>query len=127
MQEQHLFEYAVIRVVPQMEREEFINAGVVLYCKKQRYLQAKLHLNEARLRAFAPALDIADVKAYLQALVSITHGEKHGGPIALLDAASRFRWLTAVRSTVVQTSRIHPGFCIQLDDKLAQLAIEYCG
>lgn len=126
MQEQHLFEYAVIRVVPKMEREEFINVGVVLYCKKQRYLQARLHFNEERLRAFAPTLDIAEVKEYLQALVGITHGEKNGGPIALLDAASRFRWLTAVRSTVVQTSRIHPGFCMQLDDQLAQLANAYC-
>lgn len=126
MQEQHLFEYAVIRVVPRMEREEFINVGVVLYCKKQRYLKAMLHLDEKRLQAFAPTLDIDEVKVYLQALVCITHGEKHGGPIALLDAASRFRWLTAVRSTVVQTSRIHPGFCMQLDDQLAQLANAYC-
>lgn len=127
MQEQHLFEYAVIRVVPRVEREEFINVGVVLYCKKQRYLQARLQLNEARLQAFAPTLDIADVKTYLQALVCITHGQQEGGPIARLDAASRFRWLTAVRSTVVQTSRIHPGFCAQLDDTLAALANDYCG
>lgn len=110
-----------------MEREEFINVGVVLYCKKQRYLQARLHFNEERLRAFAPALDIADVKAYLHALVCITHGEKNGGPIALLDAASRFRWLTAVRSTVVQTSRIHPGFCTTLDQQVQHLLMVYCG
>ncbi|OLY93071.1 Protein of unknown function [Cnuella takakiae] len=127
MQEQHLFEYAVIRVVPKVEREEFMNVGVILYCKKQRYLQARIHLNEGRLQTFAPALDLAEITAYLEALLRITHGQKEGGPIAILDAAARFRWLTAVRSTVVQTSRIHPGFCAHLEDKLAKLLLDYCG
>lgn len=125
MQDQHLFEYAVIRVVPKVEREEFINVGVIVYCKKQRYLQSKVHLNQQRLAAFAPNLDIAEVQAYLEALQRICHGEKDSGTIGGLDFASRFRWLTATRSTVVQTSRNHPGFCTNLDEALNKLLQQY--
>ncbi len=127
MQEQHLFEYAVIRIVPKIEREEFINAGVILFCKKQRYLRTRILLNEERLKAFAPELDLTDIKAYLAALQCIAHAEKESGTIGKLDAASRFRWLTAVRSTVVQTSKTHPGFCTDLDATLERLATQYAG
>ncbi|MDF2187323.1 DUF3037 domain-containing protein [Paraflavitalea sp. CAU 1676] len=112
MQEQHLFEYAVIRVVPRVEREEFLNVGVVLYCKKPSFLQAKYTLDIERLRVFCPKLDVEEVKAYLCAFEHICLGLPAGGPIARLDMASRFRWLTATRSTVVQCSKVHPGFCI---------------
>lgn len=112
MQGNHLFEYAVIRVVPKVEREEFLNAGVILYCKDKRFLQALFTLNEARLLAFAPAIDIEDIHAYLCAIKYICAGNAQGGPIAKLDMASRFRWLTATRSTVVQASKVHPGLCI---------------
>jgi hypothetical protein len=127
MQEQHLFEYAVIRIVPKVEREEFINAGVILFCKKQRYLRATILLEEQRLSLFAPTLHLADVHAYLSALQRIAHAGADSGPIGKLDAASRFRWLTAIRSTVVQTSRIHPGFCTDLDATLDSLTMQYCG
>lgn len=111
MQEKHLFEYAVIRVMPRVEREEFLNAGVILYCKQQRFLQTLITLNEDRLRAFSPATDIQEVKSYLNAFECICKGGKPAGPIGQLDLASRFRWLTATRSTVVQAGKVHPGFC----------------
>lgn len=117
----HLFEYAVIRVVPRVEREEFINVGVVLFCKQQRYLKTVFQLHEERLRSFCPALDTTEVKAYLDAFEKISRGDKEGGRIAQLDLPSRFRWLTATRSTVVQSSKIHPGFCDDLDVALEKL------
>ncbi len=111
MQEKHLFEYAVIRVMPRVEREEFLNAGVILYCKQHKFLQAIITLNEDRLRAFSPETDISEVKTYLDAFECIAKGGKQAGPIGQLDLASRFRWLTATRSTVVQAGKVHPGFC----------------
>lgn len=111
MQGKHLFEYAVIRVVPRVEREEFLNVGVILYCKDQKFLQAKCDIDEARLAAFAKDIDASEIKESLRAFGQISAGTKEGGPIAKLDNASRFRWLTATRSTVVQTSKVHPGFC----------------
>ena len=117
----HLFEYAVIRVVPRVEREEFINVGVVLFCKRQRYLKTAFHLPERRLLALCPAADVFEIKAYLEAFEKISRGTIDGGPIARLDLPSRFRWLTATRSTVVQSSKIHPGFCDELDVTLESL------
>jgi len=111
MQGKHLFEYAVIRIVPQVEREEFMNAGVVLYCAKQKFLQMEFTVGETRLAAFAPLLNIAEVKEYLCAFQRICKGGGLGGEIGKLPMAERFRWLTATRSTVVQTSKVHPGFC----------------
>jgi len=111
MQESHLFEYAVIRVVPRVERDEFLNVGVILYCARQKFLKVVFVLNEDRLRAFSDRLDIQEIGEHLTALSHICRGSKEGGPIAELDLASRFRWLTAMRSTVIQTSRVHPGFC----------------
>ena len=113
MQEKQLFEYAVIRIVPCVEREEFINAGVVLYCASQKFLQAIIGLNEDRLKALCTETDIEEVKKRLNAFKDIASGLKTAGPIAVLPIASRFRWLTAVRSTIVQTSVVHPGL---LDD-----------
>jgi hypothetical protein len=111
----HLFEYAVVRVVPRVEREEFLNVGLVLYCKQQRYLQTVFHLDKQKLQAFSPLLDIAEVQAYLTAFEKVSKGAKDGGPIAKLDLPSRFRWLTATRSTVVQVSKTHPGMCDDLE------------
>lgn len=111
MQENQLFEYAVIRVVPRVEREEFINVGVILYCAKLNFLQTAFELNEERLKAFCRDIDVDEVVDYLQAFKRISEGAAEGGPIAKLPPASRFRWLTATRSTVVQTSKVHPGFC----------------
>lgn len=111
MQENHLFEYAVIRVVPKVEREEFLNVGVILYCPRQKFLQTMFTLDEQRLLAFSPKLDIREVEEHLRAFELISLGGPDAGPIGRLDTASRFRWLTATRSTIVQTSKVHPGFC----------------
>ncbi len=121
MQQKHLFEYAVIRVVPRVEREEFLNIGVILYCAKQQFLQARYLLDESRLKAFSPDLDIAELKEHVCALERICLGDKAAGPIGKLDIASRFRWLTATRSTVVQTSKVHPGFCVDALETLERL------
>lgn len=121
MQELHLYEYATIRVVPRVEREEFINVGVLVFCKKKRYLKSRHFLNLQKLTAIAPALDVQEINQYLEALERICAGAKNGGIIASLDAPSRFRWLTATRSTVVQTSKVHPGFCSDLDAVLERL------
>src|SRR3954470_6761229 len=94
----HLFEYAVIRIVPRVEREEFINAGVILYCNRQRFLKVAYELNEGRLLALYPEVDIAVVHEALNSLQRIAGGGD-AGPIGRLDVPSRFRWLTAVRST----------------------------
>jgi hypothetical protein len=111
MPENHLFEYAVIRVVPRVEREEFINVGVILYCPKMKFLEAVYTLNESRLQAFSTQPDFEELLEHLCMFEHICRGGENGGPIALLDAPSRFRWLTATRSTVVQTSKVHPGLC----------------
>ena len=109
MQQKHLFEYAVIRVVPKVEREEFMNIGVIVYCAKERFLQCRYLPDDVRLKAFAVDLDIADLKKHLCAFERICSGTKTAGPIGALDAASRFRWLTATRSTILQSSNVHPG------------------
>ncbi|GAA4328192.1 DUF3037 domain-containing protein [Flaviaesturariibacter amylovorans] len=106
-----LYEYAVLRAVPRVEREEFLNVGVVLYCRQRRSLEVRIHLDERRLLALAPAADAGNIGAFLDAFARICHGEPGAGPIAALDAASRFRWLTATRSTVLQCSKVHPGLC----------------
>ncbi len=127
MPEKHLYEYAVIRIVPRMEREEFVNAGVILYCRDKRFLKARVHLDEGRILCLFPGLDIGTVKGNLESLRAISEGGRDTGPIGLMDAPSRFRWLTAVRSTVVQTSRVHPGFCpapeLALDKLFAELVL----
>jgi hypothetical protein len=124
MQEQHLFEYAIIRVVPRVERDEFINVGVILYCARKKYLTASYVLDEDRLKVFSAGLDIAEIRHHLDSLMLICAGAKNSGPIGQLDAPSRFRWLTAMRSTVIQTSRVHPGFCKDPESKLQFLLEE---
>ena len=107
--QKHLFEYAVIRVVPRVEREEFINIGVIVYCAKLKFLQVKYLLNDGRLLSLYADLDIECLHENLHSFTCICQGGKNGGPIAQLDLASRFRWLTATRSTVLQCSKVHPG------------------
>jgi hypothetical protein len=121
MQEKYLFEYAVLRVVPKVEREEFLNVGVVLYCPKQKFLQVLFHLDGERIRAFACELDIPEVGQYLQAFEKICAGSKDSGPIGKLPLPDRFRWLTATRSTVVQTSKTHTGLCTDAKETLERL------
>jgi hypothetical protein len=121
MQQHHLFEYAVIRAVPRVEREEFINIGVILYCAKQKFLQSRYLINEARLLALCPGLDLLELKEHLCSFERICIADKAAGPIGQLDMASRFRWLTATRSTIVQSSKVHPGFCIDAEETLDRL------
>ena len=111
MQDKHLYEYAVIRVVPRVEREEFLNVGIILYCSKQGFLEAKIKVNEERFKAFSSSVEISELQKYLHTWQRICKGGNEGGSIGLLPIASRFRWLTATRSTIVQTSKVHPGFC----------------
>ena len=121
MQEKHLFEYAVIRIVPRVEREEFLNVGVVLYCAEQKFLQTMFELNEERITAFSSHVNIAQVEAHLCAFRQICLGDINAGPIGKLPIAERFRWLTAARSTVLQTSVVHPGLCVDAKEMLVKL------
>ena len=116
-----LFEYAVLRVVPRVEREEFLNVGVILYCRAQGFLQAQFTLPETRLQAFGAHLDLPELRARLHAFERICRGRPAGGAIGRLPLAERFRWLTATRSTVVQTSAVHPGLCADAEQTLNRL------
>ncbi|PJJ79222.1 DUF3037 domain-containing protein [Mucilaginibacter auburnensis] len=127
MPENHVFEYAVIRVVPRVEREEFINVGVILFCKRTKFLQSIIQIDEQRMAAFSSNLEIDMVKANLNAFAEITKGNKSCGAIAALDEASRFRWLTATRSTVVQTSKVHPGLTADCEKTLQRIFNEMVG
>ena len=112
-------------VVPRVEREEFLNVGVVLLCRAQGFLACQFALPEARLQAFAGAsLEPDDLRARLQAFEKICQGRRQGGPIGQLGLAERFRWLTATRSTVLQTSAVHPGRCEDAAATLARLFLE---
>lgn len=111
MQEKYLYEYAVIRFVPRVEREEFLNVGVVLYCKSERFLEAAFTLDEKRLKLLFGSFDIQEVEDNLRAFEKICLGGIYGGAIGVLPIADRFRWLTATRSTIIQCSKVHPGFC----------------
>jgi len=117
----HLFEYAVIRIVPRVEREEFLNAGVILYCKDKKFLQCLTNIDKEKLRVLCSEIDCKEVDEHLQSFERICKGEKGGGPIAALDLPSRFRWLTATRSTIVQSSKVHPGLCDDPEKTLQKL------
>jgi Protein of unknown function (DUF3037) len=123
----HLFEYAVIRVVPRVEREEFLNVGVILYCQDLKFLQTKFSVDHQRLLAFFPGLDLEELREHLCAFEKISLGATDGGPIARLDLPLRFRWLTAARSTIVQTSKVHPGLCINAEETLMKLHQQLVG
>lgn len=126
MQGQHLYEYAIIRVVPRVEREEFINVGVILCNAKSGFIGAKILLNEAKLLSLDPEADIEMIRLNLSSFEKICSG-KEGGQIADMDLASRFRWLTAVRSSIIQTSRPHTGFSSDLAQTLQRLFDENVG
>lgn len=111
MRGRNSFEYAILRVVPRVERGEFINAGVVLYCRARSFLDAQVALDAGRLRALAPAADPAEIEQYLAAFLRICQGGPDAGPIGQLTQRERFHWLIAPRSTVVQVSPTHAGMC----------------
>jgi|TARA_B110000967_G_scaffold110634_1_gene113200 hypothetical protein len=120
MQDKVTFEYAIIRLVPKVEREEFFNVGVILFSKRKKFLNIKYHINIDTLKVFAPELELADLNAYLNAWKLICEGKSSGGKIGELEISDRFRWLAACRSTMIQSSKTHPGLCedpdIELDD-----------
>ena len=121
MQDKHLYEYAVIRVVPRVERVEFVNAGVVVFCKRQKFIKMLYTVNEQKILMLSPEADTDQRRLNLQSFEKIANRAKHGGPIALLNIPERFRWLTAVRSSVIQTSRPHPGFCSDMEQLTQKL------
>jgi hypothetical protein len=111
MQDRSTFEYAIIRIVPKVEREEFFNVGVILFSKRKKFLDIKYQIDEAKLKAFSLEMELDLVKEYLDAWKLICDGKSAGGPIGKLELSDRFRWLTACRSTIIQSSKTHPGLC----------------
>jgi Protein of unknown function (DUF3037) len=105
------FQYAILRVVPSVERGERLNVGVALLCPERKFVGARVALDEARLAALAPGLDVAAVREALDALVAVAAGDPAAGPLARLSASERFGWLAAPSSTVIQPSAIHTGLC----------------
>lgn len=121
MQDSHLYEYAVIRVVPRVEREEFLNVGIILFCKKAKFIKVLSHIDDAKIEAFSNDFDIEQLHCNITALKKIAIGDKDGGPIGEMDIPSRFRWLTAIRSSAIQTSRPHSGLCQDLEKTIQRL------
>lgn len=115
------FDYAILRVVPRVERQEFINAGVVVFCLEKRYLEARVHLDIDRLKALWPEADTDLVRQHLEAIPRICLGDPAAGPIARLSQRERFHWLTSPRSTVIQPSPVHTGVCDGTDGLLDRL------
>ena len=105
------FDYAVIRVVPRVERGELVNAGVILFCLEKDFLKARVEVNEPRLRALWPEIDLDLVRQHLEAIPRICAGDPDAGPIARLSLRERFHWLVAPRSTIIQVSPVHAGLC----------------
>ena len=119
------FDYAVLRVVPRVEREEFINAAVVVLCLEKRYLDCRVTLNPDRLRALWPDADLDLIRQHLDALPRICQGDPSAGPIARLSQRERFHWLTSPRSTILQPGPVHTGVCDQTGDLLDRLAQQF--
>ena len=108
---QNSFDYAVIRVVPSVEREEFLNAGVIVFCLQKRVLEARVRFDEARFLALWPELDVERVRLQLRAICDVCVGKESAGPIGRLSQRERFHWLVAPRSTMIQISPVHSGLC----------------
>lgn len=121
MQPMVWYSYAIVRVVPRVERGECINVGIVLFSRERRYLAGRIELDRARLLALAPALDTAAIERHLLSFAAICDGRAEGGPLADLPAAERFHWLVAPRSTMVQTSPAHAGQTHDLAGELNRL------
>jgi len=115
------FDYAVLRVVPRVDREEFVNAGVIVFCLDQDFLRARVHVDEPRLQALWPELDIDLARRHLEAFPKICAGDPAAGPIARLTRRERFHWLVAPRSTIIQVSPVHCGLCETPEQSLEQL------
>ena len=112
------YQYAIVRVIPRVERGESLNVGVILLCRPRRFIGARMALDQARLAAVAPDLDPATLVPHLEAIEAIATGDPRGGPIAALGQAERFHWLVAPASTIIQPSPVHTGLT---DDPAAEL------
>lgn len=121
------FDYAMLRVVPRVERQEFLNTGVIVLCRERRYLAAKVTIDEARLYALWPHLAIEAVRQHTDAVVRICNGDSSAGPIATLSQSERFHWLTSPRSTIIQTSPVHTGICQDTEVLLDRLYAQMIG
>lgn len=124
MPEKNLYEYAVLRYVPSIEREEFVNIGLVMMCKRRRWIRLDYMLDERRFGAFPGELCAADLKPELEGFRRIAAGDRCAGPIAEYPVEERFRWLTAAKSACLQTSRPHPGLADDLDATFSRLYAE---
>jgi hypothetical protein len=121
------FSYAVVRVVPSVERGERFNAGVVLFCRQRDFLGARVALDERRLAALAPDVPADAVRPHLAALVQVADGDPAAGPMAALPPSDRFGWLVAPASTIIQPSRVHTGLCADPAETLDELFSELVG
>ena len=121
MQELNKFEYAVVRYVPRVEREEFINVGLAMMCKRRRWIKVGICIPEGKLCAMCPDTDREILARQLQSFVEIAEGKRGAGPVAQYPVEERFRWISAVKSSVIQTSRPHPGVCEDLDATFSRL------
>lgn len=121
MQEDKIYEYAVIRLVPKVEREEFFNIGLIMFSKREKFIKVEFYLCPDKFKLIKSKLDYDDIINNLESFKNIAEGKKDAGPIALLEIPDRFRWLTAVRSAVVQTSRPHPGKSKDLEKTFGKL------
>lgn len=121
MPAQSMYDYAVIRVVPRVEREEFVNVGIIVSCPSAGFLEARIELDEQRLRALDPGLDLDSIRAHLATIPAMCAGGDAAGPIGRLSARERFDWLVARRSTSIQTSPVHTGWCSDPAAVLARL------
>ncbi len=115
------FQYAVLRLVPRIERDEFVNVGVIVFCRTRGFLRARVALDPRRIEALAPGFDLETVREHLDALVRVAAGDLDAGPIAALSQSERFHWLVAPSSTVIQTSPVHSGLCEEPDALLDRL------
>lgn len=111
MESNYLYDYAVIRIVPKVDREEFVNAGVILSCEEKEFLEAKIEIDEKRLKAIAPDFDIETANKHLDAIYTTCKGGKEAGIIGELSQKQRFHWLTSPKSTIIQSSSVHSGYC----------------
>tara|TARA_R100001377_G_scaffold84401_2_gene67864 strand:+ start:658 stop:1041 length:384 start_codon:yes stop_codon:yes gene_type:complete len=121
MQDKVTFEYAIIRVVPKVEREEFFNIGVILFSKRKKFLGMKYFINPEKLDVFSSELDLAEIERYLNGWELICTGEPDGGVIGKMEVSDRFRWLAASKSTIIQCSKTHPGICTNPKETLEGL------
>ena len=121
MRDQCTYDYAIIRVVPKVEREEFVNVGVIVSCPDRQFLEARIEVDEQRLLALDATLDLGLIRAHLATIPAICAGGEQAGPIGQLSQRERFHWLVAPRSTIIQTSPVHTGYCANPADTVAHL------